>query len=65
MKFCITSPKANLALKHLRCQVVALVAAQLRSSPLTEMQLKWRDLAMAVLGKIRIVDQDEVKIVVH
>jgi ATP-dependent RNA helicase DHX29 len=65
VKFHVSSPKVNIALKHLRAQLAALVSAQLRSSPLTETQVRWKELAMNIMGKMRIVDPDEVRIVIH
>ena len=62
MKLRVASPKVNLALKHLRAQIASLHVAQLRSSPLTETQAQWKELAVMILGKLRIVDPDEGKI---
>ncbi|THH20831.1 hypothetical protein EW146_g599 [Bondarzewia mesenterica] len=47
-------PKTNLALKHLRVQLNALLASQLRGKPLTESQVLWMEVAMAVMGKYKL-----------
>lgn len=52
--------KTNVALKHLRSQLVSVLALQFKGKPLTESQLLWKELGEMVLGKIRIKDPDEV-----
>jgi ATP-dependent RNA helicase DHX29 len=65
VKFRVTSPRVNLAMKCLRIQLMSLVAAQLRSVPLTASQIKWRDLAVTVLAKIHLANQDEKKVLLQ
>lgn len=47
-------PKTNIALKHLRNQVNAVLATQLRGKPLTESQMLWMQSAMVVIGKLKL-----------
>ncbi|KAI0034301.1 P-loop containing nucleoside triphosphate hydrolase protein [Vararia minispora EC-137] len=65
VRFHVCSPKVNVALKHLHIQLASLVSAQLRTAPLTETQVRWRELAVTILGKMRIMDPDEAKIVIR
>ncbi|KAI0318481.1 P-loop containing nucleoside triphosphate hydrolase protein [Amylostereum chailletii] len=48
------SPKINLALKYLRGHLASLLATQLRGKPLTETQALWMEIALIVLGKMRL-----------
>ncbi|ETW87318.1 hypothetical protein HETIRDRAFT_413634 [Heterobasidion irregulare TC 32-1] len=53
-------PKTNVALKYLRTQLNLLLASQLRGKPLTESQVLWMEVAMAVMGKLKLEkDSDE------
>ena len=47
------SPKANIALKHLRAHLAEILALRFRGKELTERQQKWNELAMRVLGKMQ------------
>ncbi|KAG5353387.1 hypothetical protein C0989_007532 [Termitomyces sp. Mn162] len=49
------SPKSNIALKFLRIQLWSLLAHQFRGKPLTESQVLWNEIAMLVLGKVKLV----------
>jgi ATP-dependent RNA helicase DHX29 len=57
----ITSPKTNLALKILRDRLGTVLATQMRGKPLSPELQKWDDLALLVLGKVKVeaVDEDE------
>ncbi|KAJ4486298.1 P-loop containing nucleoside triphosphate hydrolase protein [Lentinula aciculospora] len=50
------APKTNTALKFLRTQLASSLAYQFRGKILTESQILWNELAMMVLGKIKIED---------
>ncbi|KZT30522.1 P-loop containing nucleoside triphosphate hydrolase protein [Neolentinus lepideus HHB14362 ss-1] len=52
------SPKTNIALKVLRNNLASLLAQQFRGKPLLESQVLWHELGMAVLGKMKIEDED-------
>jgi ATP-dependent RNA helicase DHX29 len=45
------SPKANVAMKHLRSQLGSILADQFIGKPLSETQIAWNDMALVVLGK--------------
>ncbi|KAG6911865.1 hypothetical protein DXG01_000112 [Tephrocybe rancida] len=47
-------PKSNIALKFLRTQLWSLLAHQFRGKPLTESQILWNEIAMLVLGKVKL-----------
>ncbi|KAJ6503399.1 P-loop containing nucleoside triphosphate hydrolase protein [Mycena vitilis] len=47
-------PKCNIALKHLRTHVAAILAQQFRTKPLTESQVLWSDIATSVLSKEKL-----------
>ncbi|KAG6842553.1 hypothetical protein C0991_000079 [Blastosporella zonata] len=51
-------PKTNIALKFLRTQLWSLLAQQFRGKPLAESQVLWNEIAMLVLGKVK-VEADE------
>jgi ATP-dependent RNA helicase DHX29 len=53
-------PKSNVALKELRSRLGSLLAHQYRGKPLIESQILWNDLAMLVLGKIKVEDTEVV-----
>ncbi|KAI0778038.1 P-loop containing nucleoside triphosphate hydrolase protein [Trametes elegans] len=46
-------PKVSIALKLLRNNLGAILATQFRTRPLTESQLRWDEVAMMILGKVR------------
>ncbi len=46
-------PKASIALKLLRNNLGSILATQFRTRPLTESQLRWDEIAMMILGKVR------------
>ncbi|KAJ3811403.1 P-loop containing nucleoside triphosphate hydrolase protein [Lentinula aff. lateritia] len=50
------APKTNIALKFLRTQLTSLLAYQFRGKILTESHILWNDLALMVLGKVKIED---------
>ena len=52
-------PKSSIALKLLRNNLGQLLASQFRGIPLDKKQTQWNDLAMMVLGKIKIKDPAE------
>ncbi|KAG6846023.1 hypothetical protein H0H87_011071 [Tephrocybe sp. NHM501043] len=47
-------PKSNIALKFLRSQLSSLLAQQFRAKPLLESQVLWNEIAMLVLGKVKV-----------
>ena len=51
------SPKANIALKILRSRLSDLLSHQMRGRVLTESQVRWNDLAMSVLGRVKGDDE--------
>lgn len=51
-------PKTNIALKYLRNQVNAVLASQMRGKPQMESQILWMQLAMAVMGKLKLDGAD-------
>jgi ATP-dependent RNA helicase DHX29 len=53
-----TSPKANIALKYLRGQLASLLASQFRGKVLTETNMLWNQVALTVLGKDRVAEED-------
>ncbi|KAI0361784.1 P-loop containing nucleoside triphosphate hydrolase protein [Trametes cingulata] len=46
-------PKASIALKLLRNNLGSILATQFRIRPLTESQLRWDEIAMMILGKVK------------
>ncbi|TFK57142.1 P-loop containing nucleoside triphosphate hydrolase protein [Heliocybe sulcata] len=52
------APKTNVALKVLRNNLASLLAQQFRGKPLVESQVLWHELGMAVLGKMKIEDDN-------
>lgn len=52
------SPKANVAIKILRGHIGTLLAQLFRGKPLSEEQVRWFDLALAVLGKVKMEPVD-------
>ena len=50
------SPKANIALKILRSQLVKNLALQFKGKALTEKQSQWQELAIRVLGRWKSPD---------
>ncbi|KAJ4483983.1 P-loop containing nucleoside triphosphate hydrolase protein [Lentinula lateritia] len=50
------APKTNIALKFLRTQLTSLLWYQFRGKILTESQILWNELALMVLGKVKIED---------
>ncbi|KAI0824200.1 P-loop containing nucleoside triphosphate hydrolase protein [Trametes gibbosa] len=46
-------PKASIALKLLRSNLGSILATQFKTRPLTESQLRWDEIAMMILGKIK------------
>ena len=51
--------RVNIALKYLRHHLATIVANQIRGKPLSEPQLLWNELAMTVLGKMRLITGEE------
>ncbi|KII93254.1 hypothetical protein PLICRDRAFT_35442 [Plicaturopsis crispa FD-325 SS-3] len=58
------SPKAGVALKHLRSQLASILAQQFRGKPLSESQVLWNETALSVLGKVKVDDEENESIVV-
>lgn len=62
-------PKASIALKLLRNNLSSILSAQLRTRPLTESQVRWNEIAMMILGKVKLEGppqlQDGVTLVVN
>ncbi len=62
-------PKASIALKLLRNQLGIILATQFRTRPLTESQVRWNEIAMMILGKVRLEGppqlQDGVTLVIN
>ncbi|KAK0465179.1 P-loop containing nucleoside triphosphate hydrolase protein [Desarmillaria tabescens] len=56
------APKTNIALKHLRTQLAAVLSQQLRGKVLNESQILWNEMALSVLGKVKVEDENEVSI---
>lgn len=52
------SPKTNVALKVLRNNLASTLAAQFRRKPLVESQVRWQELGLAILGKMKLEDED-------
>ncbi|KAI8995492.1 P-loop containing nucleoside triphosphate hydrolase protein [Trametes punicea] len=46
-------PKASIALKLLRNNLASILATQFRIRPLTEAQLRWDEIAMMILGRVK------------
>jgi ATP-dependent RNA helicase DHX29 len=51
--------RLNVALKYLRHHLATILANRIRGTPLTESQLLWNELAMSVLGKIKLTTGEE------
>ncbi|KAI1797739.1 P-loop containing nucleoside triphosphate hydrolase protein [Ganoderma leucocontextum] len=47
------SPKASIALKLLRNNLSSILSAQFRTRPLSESQVRWNEIAMMILGKVK------------
>jgi len=45
--------KTNLALKHLRNKLAAVLSERLQKKPSTESQERWMEMALFILGKLR------------
>ncbi|KAK0208360.1 P-loop containing nucleoside triphosphate hydrolase protein [Desarmillaria ectypa] len=56
------APKTNIALKHLRTQLAAILSQQLRGKVLNESQILWNEMALSVLGKVKVEDENELSI---
>ncbi len=56
------APKTNIALKHLRTQLATVLSQQLRGKALNESQILWNEMALLVLGKLKVEDENEVSI---
>ncbi len=56
------APKTNIALKHLRTQLATVLSQQLRGKVLNESQILWNEMALLVLGKLKVEDENEVSI---
>ncbi|KAK0456451.1 P-loop containing nucleoside triphosphate hydrolase protein [Armillaria borealis] len=56
------APKTNIALKHLRTQLATVLSQQLRGKVLNESQILWNEMALSVLGKVKVEDENEVSI---
>ncbi|KAF9068099.1 P-loop containing nucleoside triphosphate hydrolase protein [Rhodocollybia butyracea] len=50
------APKTNIALKFLRTQLTSLLAYQFKGKIVTESHILWNELALMVLGKVKIED---------
>jgi len=46
-------------LKYLRHHLATITANQIRGKPLSESQVLWNELAMAVLGKVKLITGEE------
>ncbi|XP_006454441.1 hypothetical protein AGABI2DRAFT_182424 [Agaricus bisporus var. bisporus H97] len=57
LKFHI-SPKSNVALKYLRKTLDSILAQQFTSRPLNDNQIRWNELGMEVLGKLKPKEDD-------
>jgi len=55
------SPKCNIALKILRGNLNVTLSQLFRGKPLDEQQAEWFELALMVLGKVKLEDSDEQK----
>ena len=51
--------RATVALKYLRHHLATILASQIRGKPLSESQLLWNELAMTVLGKVKLTASEE------
>ena len=51
--------RASVALKYLRHHLATILANQIRGKPLSESQLLWNELAMTVLGKVKLIAGEE------
>jgi ATP-dependent RNA helicase DHX29 len=49
----------NIALKYLRHHLATILASQIRGKPLSESQLLWDEIAMTVLGKMKLITGEE------
>lgn len=62
-------PKTSIALKLLRQNMASILAAQFRTKPLLESQVRWNEIAMMILGKVKLEGppqlQDGVTLVVN
>ncbi|KAF9240899.1 P-loop containing nucleoside triphosphate hydrolase protein [Melanogaster broomeanus] len=48
------TPKANVAMKILRNQLSSIAAQKFRGKPMTESQVRWHELAMTALGRVKL-----------
>jgi ATP-dependent RNA helicase DHX29 len=46
--------RANVAMKILRNQLSSILAQKFRGKPMTESQVRWHELGMAALGKVKL-----------
>ena len=51
--------RTTVALKYLRHHLATIIANQIRGKPLSESQLLWNELAMTVLGKVKLTAGEE------
>lgn len=51
------SPKLNIALKHLRHHLSQVLALEFKGKPLQETGVLWKQLAMDILGKVKVVEE--------
>lgn len=51
------APKTNIALKILRTQLASLLAYQFRGKVVTESHILWNELALMVLGKVKLEEE--------
>ncbi|TBU35097.1 P-loop containing nucleoside triphosphate hydrolase protein [Dichomitus squalens] len=62
-------PKASIALKLLRSNLASILSTQFRTRPLSESQVRWNEIAMIILGKIKLEGppqlQDGVTLVIN
>ena len=62
-------PKARIALKLLRSNLASILSAQFRTRPLDESQVRWNEVAMMILGKVKLEGppqlQDGVTLVIN
>ena len=62
-------PKTSIALRLLRSHLGSILSTQFRTRPLTESQVRWNEIAMMILGKVKLEGppqlQDGVTLVVN
>lgn len=60
------SPKTSIALKYLRSQLTSNIATQFRGKSLTGDSNLWNDIAMKILGKVKLeAESSGLGIIVH